>query len=273
MTDAVEALLLGLLQGITEFLPISSSAHLVLGQYFFGMDQNRFGLPFDMVLQLGTLAAVVWFYRSEVVGMTRALFRSLPGPDFSDSEQKLAYLLILATIPAAVVGYLFKDFFTDTLRSPWVVVGGFLFSGILFLVAERFGKKRGLAERLTFGRGAFIGVGQAISLLYGVSRSGSTMAFGLFAGLERTEAARFSFLLSIPISLAAIASQVPDLTNGGLGGATLAPYAIGLVSSAVTAYFSIKFLLVFFTRYSLRPFAYYVFVAAAVVAVALLLGA
>lgn len=273
MPDSIEALLLGLLQGVTEFLPISSSAHLVLGQYFFGMDQNRFGLPFDMVLQLGTLVAVVWFYRLEVLGMTRALFRSLSGPDFSDPEQRLAYLLILATVPAAVVGYLFKDFFADTLRSPWVVVGGFAFSGVLFLAAERFGKKRGQAGRLTFGRGAFIGLGQAISLLYGVSRSGSTMAFGLFAELERTEAARFSFLLSIPISLAAIASQVPDLTAGGLPQGTIALFAIGFVSSAVTAYFSIKFLLVFFTRYSLRSFAYYVFVAAAAVAVALLLGA
>ncbi len=273
MPDTIEALLLGLLQGVTEFLPISSSAHLVLGQYFFGMDQNRFGLPFDMVLQLGTLGAVVWFYRLEIVGLSKALFRSLSAPDFSDAEQRLAYLLILATIPAAVVGYLFKGFFADTLRSPWVVVGGFVFSGILFLAAERFGKKRGLPERLTFGQGAFIGLGQAISLLYGVSRSGSTMAFGLFAGLERTEAARFSFLLSIPISLAAIASQLPDLTPGGLPQGTIALFAIGFVSSAVTAYFSIKFLLVFFTRYRLRPFAYYVFVAAAVVAGLLALGA
>ncbi|MGB3680941.1 MAG: undecaprenyl-diphosphate phosphatase [Rubrobacteraceae bacterium] len=273
MPDTIEALLLGLLQGTTEFLPISSSAHLVLGQYFFGMDRNRFGLPFDMVLQLGTLVAVVWFYRLEVAGMTRALFRSLSGPDFSDPEQRLAYLLILATTPAAVVGYLFRDFFVDTLRSPWVVVGGFAFSGVLFLAAEWFGKKRGLAGRLTFGWGAFIGLGQAISLLYGVSRSGSTMAFGLFAGLERTEAARFSFLLSIPISLAAIASQVPDLTAGGLREGALALFGIGFVSAAVTAYVSIKFLLAFFTRYSLRPFAYYVFAAAAGVAVALSLGA
>ncbi len=271
MLDMIEALLLGLLQGTTEFLPISSSAHLVLGQYFFGMDQNRFGLPFDMVLQLGTLVAVVWFYRLEVVGMARALVRSLSGPDFSDPEQRLAYLLVLATVPAAVAGYLFEGFFADTLRSPWVVVGGFGFSGVLFLMAERFGKKRGLADCLTFGRGAFVGLGQAISLLYGVSRSGSAMAFGLFAGLERTEAARFSFLLSIPISLAAIASQVPDVAAGGLREGVATLFIIGFVSSAVTAYFSIKFLLAFFTRYSLRPFAYYVLVAAAGVAGILLL--
>lgn len=272
MRDTIEALLLGLIQGITEFLPISSSAHLLLGQYFFGMNQERFGLAFDMVLHLGTLMAVTWFYRVELWGMVRALGRSLSGPDLSDPEQRLLYLLALATLPAAAVGFLFKSFFEDTLRSPWIVVAGFAFSGVLFLAAEGFGKLRGKADSLTLGRAAFIGVGEAISLLYGVSRSGSTMAFGLFAGLRRTEAARFSFLLSIPITAGAIASELPTLAATGLPEGTAALYGIGLVSSAVTAYFSIKFLLAFFVRYSLRPFAYYLLATAALIGAALLLG-
>lgn len=272
MRDTIEALLLGLIQGVTEFLPISSSAHLLLGQYFFGMDQARFGLAFDMVLHLGTLFAVTLFYRRELWRMARALGRSLSGPDFSDPDQRLFYLLALATLPAAAIGFLFKSFFEDTLRTPWVVVLGFALSGVLFLAAEGFGKLSGKAESLSFGRAAFIGVGEAISLLYGVSRSGSTLAFGLFAGLQRTEAARFSFLLSIPITAGAIASEAPALAATGLPTGTARAYLIGLVSSAVTAYFSIKFLLAFFTRYSLRPFAYYLLAAAALVGVALLLG-
>lgn len=272
MRDTIEALLLGLIQGITEFLPISSSAHLLLGQYFFGMDQERFGLAFDMVLHLGTLMAVTLFYRGELWGMARALGRSLSRPDFSDPDQRLPYLLALATLPAAAMGFLFKSFFEDTLRSPWVVVAGFAISGVLFLAAESFGKLRGEADSLTFGRAAFVGIGQATSLLYGISRSGSTMAFGLLAGLRRTEAARFSFLLSIPITAGAIASELPGIAAAGLPAGTSIPYLIGLVSSAVTAYLSIKFLLIFFVRYSLRPFAYYLMALAALVAGALLLG-
>lgn len=272
MRDTIEALLLGLIQGVTEFMPISSSAHLLLGQYFFGMDQARFGLAFDMVLHLGTLMAVMLFYRAEIWSMIRALGRSLSGPDLSDPGQKLFYLIVLSTLPAAAIGFLFKSFFEDTLRSPWVVVAGFAFSGVLFLAAEHFGKLRGKADSLTFGMAAFIGAGQAISLLYGVSRSGSTLAFGLFAGLRRTEAARFSFLMSIPITAGAIASEVPALASTGLPAGTAPLYGIGLVSSAVTAYFSIKLLLAFFTRYSLRPFAYYLLITAALISGALLLG-
>uniref|UniRef100_UPI000AFFB759 undecaprenyl-diphosphate phosphatase n=1 Tax=Rubrobacter aplysinae TaxID=909625 RepID=UPI000AFFB759 len=154
MRDIIEALLLGLIQGVTEFLPISSSAHLLLGQYFFGMDQQRFGLAFDMALHLGTLMAVTLFYRREIWGMIRALGRSFSGPDLSDPGQRLAYLLILATLPAGAAGFFFKSFFEDTLRSPWVVVGGFVFSGALFLAAEGLGGRRGKADSLTFGRAA-----------------------------------------------------------------------------------------------------------------------
>lgn len=270
--DIIEALVLGLIQGITEFLPISSSAHLLLGQYFFGMEQSSFGLAFDMALHLGTLLAVTLFYRTELWNMVRALGRALSGPDAADQDQRLAYLLILATLPAATLGFLFKSFFEDTLRSPWVVVAGFVFSGMLFLAAEGFGGRRGKTDSLTFWKAGFVGVGQAISLLYGVSRSGATIAFGLFAGLRRTEAARFSFLLSIPITAGAIASELPEVVGSGLPEGTAEAYLIGLVSSAVTAYLSIKLLLAFFARYSLRPFAYYLILAAALIAGALLLG-
>ena len=271
MPDSIESLLLGLLQGTTAFLPISSSAHLLLGQYFFSMDQERFGLTFDMTLHLVTLLAVVLFYWRELSEMARAVLGSLRRPDLSEPRQRLAYLIALATLPAAAVGFLFREFFEDTLRSPWVVVAGFAASGLLFLFAESLGTRESSSEKLSFKGAAFIGVGQVFSLLYGVSRSGSTLAFGLFAGLERTEAAKFSFLMSIPITAGAIASEAPAMLSQGMAQGDLPLYVIGFVASAVTAYISIKFLLAFFTRYSLRPFAYYLFAGAAVVAGALLI--
>lgn len=272
MPETVEALLLALLQGVTEFLPISSSGHLLLGQYFFGLEQERFGLAFDMVLHLGTLIAVVWFFRRELWAMGRAFARSLPRPALSEPTERLAYLVLVATVPAAVAGFLLQGVLESSLRSPWVVAGGFAVSGALFIFAESVGKKDGGAASMRVPGAAVIGLGQVVSLIYGVSRSGSTLAFGMLVGLERTEAARFSFLMSIPITAGAIAAEVPELARLGLEFGGLGVFAAGLAISAVTAYLTIRFLLAFFARHTLRPFAYYCFFASAVVFGMLLLG-
>lgn len=273
MTDTIEAILLGLLQGVLEFLPISSSGHLLLGQYFFDMDPGRFGLAFDMTLHLGTLIAVVGFYRKDIWEMASAFLRSLPRPRLVDPTERLAYLVLVATVPAAVAGLLLENLLETTLRSPWTVVVGLALSGALFILAEGYGKqRRDDAAGITFPKATTIGVGQILSLLYGVSRSGSTIAFGLLVGLKRTEAAKFSFLMSIPITVGAIVAEVPDLAGPGGQGGNLVLFALGLVVSALTAYFTIKFLLAFFVRNTLRPFAYYCFFAAATVSVLLLLG-
>jgi undecaprenyl-diphosphatase len=273
MPDTIEAVLLGLLQGVLEFLPISSSGHLLLAQHFFGMDPERFGFAFDMTLHLGTLLAVVWFYKRDIWEMIGALARSLPRPRLADPTERLAYLVLLATVPAVVAGLLLQDLLESTLRSPWLVAAGFVISGALFLLAEGSGKQsQDNAASLSFPRATTIGLGQVASLLYGVSRSGSTMAFGLLVGLKRTEAAKFSFLMSIPITAGAIAVEVPDLVGAGDRTGNLGLFVLGLVVSAVTAYFTIRFLLSFFARHTLRPFAYYCFFAAAVVCGLLLLG-
>ena len=273
MPDTIEAILLGLLQGVLEFLPISSSGHLLLGQYFFGMDPERFGLAFDMTLHLGTLLAVLWFYKQDIWEMIVAFVRSLPRPRLADPTERLAYLLLVATVPAAVAGLMLEDLLESTLRSPWAVAVGFVVSGALFLLAEGAGKQgQDKAASITFGKATTIGVGQIASLLYGISRSGSTMAFGLLVGLKRTEAAKFSFLMSIPITVGAIAAEIPDLAGAGDQDANLGLFAVGLSVSAVMAYFTITFLLSFFVRHTLRPFAYYCFFAAAVVCGLLLLG-
>jgi undecaprenyl-diphosphatase len=262
--------LLGVVQGLTEFLPVSSSGHLLLGQYFLGMDQDHFGLSFDAAIHTGTVLAVVWFFRKDLLAMVRAFVRSLPRPDFSDAEERMAYLVLVATVPAALIGFLFEDFFATAVRSPWVVVFNLIFVGLLFLVAESVGSKTRSASKLG-PLGAFgVGLAQAAALVPGVSRSGATITFGLFLGLRREEAARFSFLMSVPVTAAAAGLSLAEAAGEGMSGHQAAMFLVGSVSSAVVGYLAIMFLLRFLTRHSLRIFAYYRFVLAAVVAVALL---
>jgi undecaprenyl-diphosphatase len=268
--ELIQAVLLGVVQGLTEFLPVSSSGHLLLGQYFLGMDQERFGLSFDAAIHTGTVLAVVWFFRGDLLAMARAFVRSLPRPDFSYPEVRMAYLVLVATIPAALIGFLFEDFFATAVRSPWVVVFNLVFVGLLFLVAEAVGRKTGSASKLS-PLGAFgVGLAQAVALVPGISRSGATITCGLFLGLRRDEAARFSFLMSVPVTAAAAGLSLADAAGEGLGGHEAAMFLAGSASSAVVGYLAIRFLLRFLANHSLRVFAYYRFALAAVVAIVLL---
>jgi undecaprenyl-diphosphatase len=187
MLELLEAIFLGVVQGLTEFLPVSSSGHLLLAQYFLGVNQERFGLSFDAAIHTGTVLAVVSFFRRDLLGMARALVR----PDFSDPEVRLAYLVLIATVPAALIGFLFEDFFATEVRSPWVVVFNLVFVGALFLMAEAVGRKGRDASRLGPAGAFAVGLAQASALVPGVSRSGATITLGLFLGLRREEAARF----------------------------------------------------------------------------------
>src|SRR5918992_4959064 len=163
---------MGVVQGLTEFLPASSSGHLLLSQHFLGMDPERFGLPFDAAIHTGTVLAVVWFFRLDLLTMARALLRSLPRPDFSDPEVRMAYLILVATVPAGLVGFFFEDFFATEVRSPWVVVFNLVFVGVLFLVAEAIGRKTESSSQPGFFGALGVGLAQAVALVPGVSRSG-----------------------------------------------------------------------------------------------------
>jgi undecaprenyl-diphosphatase len=268
--ELLEAVFLGIVQGLTEFLPVSSSGHLLLSQYFLGMDQERFGLSFDAAIHTGTVLAVVWFFRGDLLGMARAFLRSLPRPDLSDPEVRMAYLILVATVPAALIGFLFEDFFATQVRSPWVVVFNLVFVGVLFLVAESVGRKTESASKLG-PVGAFgVGLAQAAALVPGVSRSGATITCGLFLGVRREEAARFSFLMSVPVTAAAAGLSLAEAAGEGLDGHEAAMFLAGAVSSAVVGYLAIRFLLRFLANHTLRVFAYYRFALAAVVALVLL---
>jgi undecaprenyl-diphosphatase len=273
LLELLEAVLLGIVQGLTEFLPVSSSGHLLLGQYFLGVDQDRFGLPFDVALHLGTLVAVVVFFWQELTNIVRAFARSLVprGRNLADPDQRLAYLILASTIPAAGIGFFLEDFFETAVRSPWVVVFNLVLVGILFIVGEAVGNRNRLAEKLGFWEAFGIGLAQAAALVPGVSRSGATITLGLFLGLRREEAARFSFLMSVPIIASAGSLQLAEVVSEGMDSRSVVMFAVGFVSSAVVGYLAIKFFLRFVVHHSLRAFAYYRFGLAAVVVAALLL--
>ena len=272
MLEFLEAVLLGVVQGLTEFLPVSSSGHLLLGQYFLGLDQDRFGLPFDVALHLGTLVAVVSFFWRDLLRMARAFARSLsPGErNLDDPDQRLAYLILASTVPAALIGFFLEGFFQTAVRSPWVVVFNLVLIGALFIVGEAVGAKTRRADKLRFVEAVGIGLAQAAALVPGVSRSGATITLGLFLGLRREEAARFSFLMSVPIIAAAGTLQLAEVAAQGMDRSQALMFAAGFVSSAVVGYLTIRFFLRFVVHHSLRAFAYYRFALAAVVATLLL---
>jgi undecaprenyl-diphosphatase len=272
LLEFLEAVLLGVVQGLTEFLPVSSSGHLLLGQYFLGLDQDRFGLPFDVALHLGTLVAVVSFFWRDLLRMARAFARSLsPGErNLADPDQRLAYLILASTVPAALIGFFLEGFFETAVRSPWVVVFNLVLIGVLFIVGEAVGAKTRRADKLRFVEAVGIGLAQAAALVPGVSRSGATITLGLFLGLRREEAARFSFLMSVPIIAAAGTLQLAEVAAQGMDRSQVLMFAAGFVSSAVVGYLTIRFFLRFVVHHSLRAFAYYRFALAAVVATLLL---
>ena len=245
----------------------------MLGQYFLGLDQNRFGLSFDVALHMGTLIAVVSYFWRDLIRMVRAFLRSFAYRDLkNDPDQRLAYLVIASAAPAALSGFLFGDFFEDTVRSPWVVVFNFILVGVLFIVGEAVGTRTRRASKLGFGEAVSIGLAQSMALVPGVSRSGATITLGLLLGLRREEAAKFSFLMSVPIIAGAGSLKVAQVIAAGMDMQQIVLFVVGFVTSAAIGYVTIRFLLNYLTNHSLRAFAYYRFGIAAVVIVLLLFG-
>jgi undecaprenyl-diphosphatase len=268
MSATLQAALLGTVQGLTEFLPVSSSAHLILARAFFGFDGDKFGLAFDVACHIGTLIAVLVYFRQEIARMVAALPRLF---DLSDPDARLIWLIVVASIPAAVVGVLFKHPIEDHLRTPAVAAGTLAVGGILLALAERTGSKTRTENSITFGEALMIGCAQAVALVPGVSRSGATITVALFIGLRRAEAARFIFLLAIPAILGAAASEAPKLLKAGLG-ADASLFVIGIVASAIVGYAAVKYFIRYLGSHSLEVFAWYRLALAATVVVWLVRG-
>lgn len=256
------AVLLGIIQGLTEFLPVSSSGHLILARAFFGWDPGRFGIAFDVACHVGTLLAVVAFFRADVAKLIAAAPGALAGRD-GDWERQ-GRLIIAGTIPIVIVGGLFADVIEAQLRSPLVVAITLTLGGIGLLVAERLGRKTREARTLGYGEAVLIGIAQAAALAPGVSRSGATLTMGMLLHLERASAARFVFLMSLPAIVAAAVKEGLDVAEVGLGGLPVTLMAVGLVTSAMVGYITVAFFVRYLARHSLTVFAYYRFVLAAI---------
>lgn len=258
----LEAVVLGITQGITEFLPISSDGHLILIPSLFGWD--RFGLGFDVVLHAATLLATVVYFRHDVVRLAVALFSKA---EERARDKRLGWFIIIATIPSALVALAFEPLVdsveTLAMGTQVTIVGAFLLVtaallGGSELLARRSAHTVATAEEIPLGKALLVGLAQGFAVAPGLSRSGTTIAAGVALGIKRDEAARFSFLLSIPIITAATAKKI--LIDVILGGGTLPPalpLTVGLITTAVVGYLAIALLLPYVRRHSLWAFAIY----------------
>ena len=260
----LQALVLSVVQGVTEFLPISSSGHLILVPYFLKWPDQ--GLAFDIATHVGTLAAILayfrWDVRDLVIGFVTGQPRSADG-DYR--PRHLAWMIVLATLPAGLAGLLFKDWVETQARSALLVAGTTLVYGLLLGLADRVGKHAKAVGEIGWQAALLIGTAQALAIVPGTSRSGVTITAALLLGLTRPAAARFSFLLGIPVFTLAAAKQALDLAETGLPRAEMLPMAIGLVGSAVVGYAVIAWLLRWLRSHSLNVFMIYRVILAAVI--------
>ncbi len=262
--EIFQAFILGAVQGLGEFLPISSSAHLILTPYLFGWKDQ--GLAFDVALHWGTLLAVVTYFRNEVWLLAKGFWHSLFKSTREISNnlyQKLSWLIILATIPAALIGKLLESRVETVFRNPLLVAGTLAVVGVILLIADKVGKKEKNLTEIGWLNALIIGLSQAVSVIPGVSRSGSTMIAGLFQGLTRQDAAKFSFLMSVPIILGAGILKLPEIASIENTSALL----VGFISAAVFGFLAIKYMLRYIANRSFAVFTWYRLILAAVIVV------
>ena len=253
--DLIQAIVLGIVQGVTEFIPVSSSGHLVLVPWLLGWAPP--GLVFDTVVHWGTLVAVVAYFWCDWVDLITAWLRGLVRWDWGDGNARLMWFIILGTLPAALIGFALQDLFEALFGQPvWVCVFLLVTAGLLTF-SELLGKRTRKLEDLRWGDALLIGLGQAAAIAPGISRSGATISVGLFRGVEREAAARFSFLLSTPIILGAGLFKLLDLFSVPDPLAQVPALLAGFAAAAISGYLCIRFLLRYLQRGKLYPFAIY----------------
>ncbi|MEA2575472.1 MAG: undecaprenyl-diphosphatase [Chloroflexia bacterium] len=280
--DIFQALVLGLLQGLTEFLPVSSSAHLVFVPWLLGWnDRAVTSIQFDVALHMGTLLAVLVYFAADWRRLIAAFFASVFERRIgNDPDRRLVWLILIGTIPAALVGLLAESKINDIFHDPQNLRTGLLViaimmvvMGALLLLAERVGKHALTTEGIRLPTAVLVGAAQALAVIPGVSRSGSTITAGLFAGLKREAAARFSFLLATPVILAAGLKQVYNVVQeGGVPAGEQAGMLIGFAASAISGFVCIFFLLRYLQRNSTAPFIWYRFMVGLGLLALLLIG-
>ncbi len=251
--DLIQLIVLALIQGLTEFLPISSSAHLILLPILTGWQDQ--GLIYDVAVHFGSLFAVMFYFREDIKNLLFAWFSSISGGESSENS-RLAWAVIIGTIPAVIFGLLMKDYIETVLRSPLVIAATSIIFGLLLWYADRTASHKRTEKTLNFKDAIYIGLAQAVALIPGTSRSGITMTAGLMLGLTRKAAARFSFLLSIPLILAASGLKTKDLLSEG-GPVDWFGLGFVIVLSGISAYLCIHYFLKLIDRVGMMPFVIY----------------
>lgn len=257
--EIIDSFLLGLIQGLTEFLPISSSGHLVLGEAFLGGELDK-SITFEVVVHFGTLCSIIVYYHKKLSSMFSSLWDLLHSPGEiserveNDSNIKLIGFILLSMIPALIVGLTMKDMIENTFLNPFTVSIMLLITGlILFATKFRDDFPHQLSSSSAFG----IGLAQAFAILPGISRSGSTISLGLYLGIKREEVANFSFLMVIPVIAGAMLLELTDMVALGVPAAALWNLLIGFVTSFISGYFALKYLIILLQNKGIYPFAWY----------------
>jgi undecaprenyl-diphosphatase len=256
----LEALLLGIVQGLTEFLPISSSGHLILvpwlQDYTFLRENPEFNKTFDVAIHAGTLIAVVWYFRTDLRGIIAGFVRTLRNRSIGVGEERLAWVIVLATIPAVIVGGLGEEWIDDNLGEPWMIAILLIVFGLVLAHADRRPQEKSLGQvRLRYG--AYIGLAQVLSLAPGVSRSGITISAGRYLRLDRDTAARVSFLLLTPVTAGAVVFKGYEALTEGLPDGVVGPMIVGTIAAAVSGYLAIAGLLALVRTRSYDAFVVY----------------
>lgn len=243
--EILQSIILGLVQGLTEFLPVSSSGHLILLKKLFGIDQEQFGLTFDIALHFATLIAVFIVFWPDIVALIKKPI------------QKTTGLLIIATIPAALVGVFLDDYIEQISQSGGFLGIAFIATAALLFFSQKAKKKDKTIELMSYADAAVVGVMQGVAVMPGISRSGSTTCAGLIMGVEKESSMRFAFLMSIPVIMGSAVLGVKDIITEPAA-FDVVPVVVGMIAAGVSGYFAVKFMLNFFKKRSLNVFAVYV---------------
>lgn len=250
----LQSLLLGIVQGLTEFVPVSSTAHLLIAQHFLGLPSDDSSFAFNVLIQLGTLLALIVYFWKDLLALIKAFFAR----PFSTGENRLAWYIIIATIPALLVGYLLKNAVEALFQAPLVEAAIRLFAAaILLALAEWFGKRTRQLDSMTWLDALIVGIFQVLAVFPGASRSGTTISAGMLRGFDRPAAARFAFLMSVPVMLAAGGYEMLDVFKLPHLGTFLPLLAVGFLAAAVVGWFAVKWLLDYLNKHSLYLFAAY----------------
>ena len=267
--NILQGIIIGIVQGLTEFLPVSSSAHLVFIQTLLGVESD---LAFDVFLHLGTLIAVMWYFRADIYQMLKSWWLSIGDilqgrfrqGFMSDPYKRLAWYVILATIPVGIVGVLFEDAVDSLFAGALYVPAFFLFvTGTILYLSQRMTSGRINYDNITAKEALFMGLGQACAILPGLSRSGTTIAAGLTIGLNKEFAAKFSFILSIPAILGAFVFKLSDLSSALT--VNFLPIFVGFIVTIISGYMAIKWMLDLIQNRNLDIFSYYCWVVSLIV--------